>query len=1182
MTSSTSSIHILETTSFSDDCLPSAYNLTSMTVKSYTLTSAFVKQAYTYSLTVALLIAAVFLFSNVSMAQVFDGSQHLVASDHTSAKSLFVEDLDGDGFKDIVAHDDDSDQLKWYKNNGDKTFGSAQVIATANAVQSVYVTDMDDDGDKDVVAAIYSDKSVVVYINNGDGTVWNSKVVATAANGYQYCWVADLNKDTKPDIISCSYDADKIYWHKNLGGGNFDPAIDINTAANAPTAVYAADINGDGEVDLVSSSFLDDRILWYENSGGGSFGAQKVISSSVDGAFNAYPVDLDGDGDLDILATAYLGNEVIIFKQAVVNSGIFDAGTVVHSFGNPYNARAADLDGDGDNDIVVTGYTADEIVWIEQTGVNTGSFGAAQTLYQPLDGPRFLHVDDADNDGDFDVFSTSANDKKIAWYENLSAAASGDEFVVVYDLSLDPGSGSEQIEFYAKTNGVVNYTWEEIGGNNASGVGSFNVNDALVTVNVLNIAVGGKVRIKMEPDNLQRFYQREGFTYAEDSKRLIDVEQWGTTQWRSMASAFESCSNLSYFSATDLPDLSVALDMQYMFARAFKFNGEIDDWDVSSVKRMNNMFHSAYDFNGDIGNWNVGDVITTGHMFDEAQSFNQDLGSWKLNANVNMASMFDSSGMDCQNYSATLQGWADNPTTPTGRNLGAAGIQYGTNAQAARDTLIMNRGWTITDAGSTGSDCYLPEFITVWDLSLDAGSGPNSFKFYAKTNGNVNYTWEEIGGNSAIGSGSFNVTNALATIDVTGIAAGGKVRLIIEPENMLRFSQFGAGYAPDTKRLVDVEQWGTTAWESMNNLFAKCSNLPGFSAADAPDLSMVTSMHSAFYQAAIFNDDLSGWNTSSVTVMSSLFNGAKAFNTSLSTWDVSAVEDMEYMFYDATVFNQNIGGWDISSVTDLRNMFNRASSFNADISAWNTASVTDMSYMFYLATVFNADISSWNTVAVKNMSSMFYLAEAFNADIANWNTSNVTNMREMFTSTSQFNADISNWSTAKVSNMYNMFSSASAFNQNLGAWNLASLTSGDFNGLDNAFDNSGMSCENYSASLIGWEANINTPNDITLGAFGVKYGTNAQAARTELTTTKGWTITDNGSTGTVCELSAGCPFTAEITGDTTLCEGDELNLVAQPTGAGYSYTWSGPNGLVHRVHLSQYLTLPLFARVSMK
>jgi gliding motility-associated-like protein len=314
----------------------------------------------------------------------------------------------------------------------------------------------------------------------------------------------------------------------------------------------------------------------------------------------------------------------------------------------------------------------------------------------------------------------------------------------------------------------------------------------------------------------------------------------------------------------------------------------------------------------------------------------------------------------------------------------------------------------------------------------------------------------------------------------------------------------------------DIGSWNTAAVTNMNNMFGDASTFN--QNIGAWNTSAVTDMSGMFSQAYAFNQNIGAWNTSAVTNMSSMFNRAFAFNQNIGAWNTAAVTNMNGIFLQAIAFNNggngSIGNWNTSAVTSMNQMFFAASAFNQDIGAWNTGAVVDM-YRMFSASAFNRNIGTWNTGAVTDMSFMFAFNNAFNQDIGSWNTGSVNYMSSMFKQASAFNnggnSTINNWNTGAVTFMNEMFNNANAFNQNIGSWTLNPGVD-----LTNMLDGSGMDCNNYSATLIGWSANPLTPNGRTLGAAGRQYGTNAVAARTNLTTTKGWTIAGDTPSGAVC------------------------------------------------------------------
>ena len=144
----------------------------------------------------------------------------------------------------------------------------------------------------------------------------------------------------------------------------------------------------------------------------------------------------------------------------------------------------------------------------------------------------------------------------------------------------------------------------------------------------------------------------------------------------------------------------------------------------------------------------------------------------------------------------------------------------------------------------------------------------------------------------------------------------------------------------------------------------------------------------------------------------------------IGEWDVSRVKDMRLMFFDAKVFDDDISKWD-------HDMFWGVTLFNGDLSKWDMSRVTDMSRMFSFATSFNGGLMKWDVSNVQDMRSMFCFATSFNSDISKWDVSRVQDMGRMFWGATSFNGDISKWDVSRVNDMHKMFYGAAAFTQKL-------------------------------------------------------------------------------------------------------------------------------------------------------
>jgi len=181
-----------------------------------------------------------------------------------------------------------------------------------------------------------------------------------------------------------------------------------------------------------------------------SFGPQQVITWQADSARSVYAADLDGDGDADVLSGSYL-NETITWYENL-GGGVFGGRQVITTAAQgAQSVYACDLDGDGDADVLSASELDDKVAWYENLGA--GAFGAQQVITTAANRAKSVYATDLDGDGDADVLSASYWDSKIAWYENLGGGSFGAQRVIttatdwatsVYACDLD-GDGDADV-----------------------------------------------------------------------------------------------------------------------------------------------------------------------------------------------------------------------------------------------------------------------------------------------------------------------------------------------------------------------------------------------------------------------------------------------------------------------------------------------------------------------------------------------------------------------------------------------------------------------------------------------------------------------------------------------------------------------------------------------------------------
>ncbi|MBU2913272.1 BspA family leucine-rich repeat surface protein, partial [Reichenbachiella agariperforans] len=611
-----------------------------------------------------------------------------------------------------------------------------------------------------------------------------------------------------------------------------------------------------------------------------------------------------------------------------------------------------------------------------------------------------------------------------------------------------------------------------------------------------------------EPDTVE-LYIAGAFPHLTgySKSQLVDVNQWGDIVWGSFDQTFANWGG-STFSAIDAPILSSdGVSFFRIFRQSGSFNGDLNHWDVSNVNKFNEAFQSARSFNSDLSSWDLTGVDNFGNSFNGANKFEgHGLSQWDISNASRFNGTFNSTSISTATYDDILISWAAQEVK-RGVDFGIGNIEVcSTEAEVARERLVKDFNWTITDGGTCDqatnilsfklsegqvdeamidysnhtielgvlSEVDVTTLLPVLTLSEGAISDPESGVLQDFTNA-VTYTiTAEDGSTLQDWTVSMSVTSQRPFITSWSVTAEEDITIGLNDDLLYDFSyiwkddegnvtDFGSHRSEDGDFSTVFSETGTYTLEVFGGFSHLTGNYPKDQLLDV--LQWGDIVWESFYQS--FNEwpgaDFSTTDLpdlSQVDDMSQMFFQATNFNGDLSAWDVSKVTNMSRMFENAESFSEGLNNWDVSQVINMSRMFFGTSVFNSDLSLWNVGSVTNMSSMFENASVFDGHLRDWDVSSVTNMSRMFENAENFNEDLSNWDVSQVINMSRMFFGTSVFNSDLSLWNVGSVTNMSSMFENASIFDSDLSDWDVSSVTN-----MSSMFDNAST----FDSNLSDWD-----------------------------------------------------------------------------------------------------------------
>ncbi|MCB1670658.1 MAG: VCBS repeat-containing protein [Gammaproteobacteria bacterium] len=404
----------------------------------------------------------------------------------SGSDGLVMEDLDRDGYEDIVSvHEFDSSYNSAVYQPGFEApadghvriaFGSADPDrwvnitvaegADAPAPEDAATGDLNGDGYADIMVA--AELSHLIYLQNPGASArsvtWPRLILPmTQGHGsYIRVFLADFDGDGVPEAVAPNKGA-QIPGPEDFARStpvsifkvNGDPLSGDNWQEtvlgyySVPQNSEPIDLDSDGDLDIVVGSRGEARLVFFENLGTGHLEFREHAIGIYDGSmqgFNLEYADLNGDGRMDIIGRSRGDLGWIEQPERIDDAwnahyiGSFRPDTVT-------GLEIADIDGDGDIDVMVGSYSAGDrendssisvdgalgrLGWFQNPGA-TGKDWQRHDISRRKRGmfDKFI-ARDADGDGDIDFFGTRGNSAPydgVFWLEQVRSSEAAPVFI---------------------------------------------------------------------------------------------------------------------------------------------------------------------------------------------------------------------------------------------------------------------------------------------------------------------------------------------------------------------------------------------------------------------------------------------------------------------------------------------------------------------------------------------------------------------------------------------------------------------------------------------------------------------------------------------------------------------------------------------------------------------------------
>ncbi len=245
---------------------------------------------------------------------------------------------------------------------GSFAIAPVEEFSLATGADQAAVEDFDGDGQLDIAGS--TNANLTVYLARSGWAVENT--IVRSGPGTTHFVAEDFNGDGRPDLAVIIFseanpELTRIAVFLNRGGALFEPARSTALGAEG-SSLAAGDWDRDGEPDLAVTTKGPNDVRVLKSRGNGLFEIIQTLGTGVFDPQSLTPADLDGDGDTDLVYSSPLAGLVLPLRN--IGSG-FDQPDPGTAGAGASELAAADFDGDGDADVTAIVNGSLEVAYLE-------------------------------------------------------------------------------------------------------------------------------------------------------------------------------------------------------------------------------------------------------------------------------------------------------------------------------------------------------------------------------------------------------------------------------------------------------------------------------------------------------------------------------------------------------------------------------------------------------------------------------------------------------------------------------------------------------------------------------------------------------------------------------------------------------------------------------------------------